>query len=88
MIVFMGGHASGFKNIHDHDTYDVDGTRLFHVCGTSEVDTRAVQVPEETKSLNDDDVFVLETPKQTYIWYGKVSDISEGGCMAPALTQL
>ncbi|XP_043231957.1 gelsolin, cytoplasmic-like [Amphibalanus amphitrite] len=71
MIVFMGGHASGFKNIHDHDTYDVDGTRLFHVCGTSEVDTRAVQVPEETKSLNDDDVFVLETPKQTFIWYGK-----------------
>ena len=31
MIVFTGGHASGFRNIHDYDSYDVDGTRLFHV---------------------------------------------------------
>lgn len=31
MVVFLGGKASGFKNVHDHDTYDVDGTRLFRV---------------------------------------------------------
>lgn len=31
MIIFTGGHASGFRNIHDYDSYDVDGTRLFHV---------------------------------------------------------
>lgn len=30
-MVFLGGKASGFKNVHDHDTYDVDGTRLFRV---------------------------------------------------------
>lgn len=31
MVVFLGGKASGFKNVHDHDTYDADGTRLFRV---------------------------------------------------------
>ena len=31
MTVFSGGKASGFKNVHDHDTYDVDGTRMFRV---------------------------------------------------------
>jgi len=71
MIVFMGGHASGFRNMHDHDTYDVDGTRMFHVRGISAVDTRAVQVAEQTASLNTEDVFVLETPSDTYIWNGK-----------------
>lgn len=31
MIIFTGGRASGFRNIRDYDSYDVDGTRLFHV---------------------------------------------------------
>jgi hypothetical protein len=31
MVLFMGGHASGFKNLRDHDTYDTDGTMLFQV---------------------------------------------------------
>lgn len=71
MVVFLGGKASGFKNVHDHDTYDVDGTRLFRVRGTCELDTRAQQVAEEAGSLNSDDVFVLETPAKTYLWIGK-----------------
>ena len=29
--MFLGGKASGFRNLRDHDTYDVDGTRLFRV---------------------------------------------------------
>jgi hypothetical protein len=32
MVVFLGGKASGFRNLRDHDTYDADGTRLFQVC--------------------------------------------------------
>lgn len=44
MVILMGGHASGFKNIHDHDSFDADGTRLFQVRGTSEFNTRAEQV--------------------------------------------
>ena len=69
----MGGKASGFKNIHDHDTYDVDGTRLFRVRGTSEIDIRAEQVPEVAASLSSNDVFILETPSDTYVWAGAVS---------------
>jgi hypothetical protein len=71
MVVHAGGRASGFKNRFDQDSYDVDGTRLFHVRGTNEFDTRAVQVEEKASSLNSNDCFVLETPKATYIWYGK-----------------
>lgn len=71
MVIFLGGKASGFKNVHDHDTYDVDGTRLFQVRGTCDFDTRAVQLPEKASSLNSDDAFVLETPGKTYLWIGK-----------------
>lgn len=36
---------------------------------------RAVQVEEKAASLNSNDCFVLETPKATYLWYGKVSKL-------------
>ena len=52
MTVFSGGKASGFKNVHDHDTYDVDGTRMFRVRGTCQEDTRAVQVCVTIEILN------------------------------------
>ncbi|XP_071551648.1 gelsolin, cytoplasmic isoform X2 [Panulirus ornatus] len=71
MVIFLGGKASGFKNVHDHDTYDVDGTRLFRVRGTCDFDTRAIQMPEKADSLNSDDAYILETPGQTYLWIGK-----------------
>lgn len=71
MIIFMGGHASGFRNVHDRDSYDADGTRLYQVRGTTANDVRATQVAEVAASLNSDDVFVLETPSTTYLWTGK-----------------
>ena len=73
LVIHSGGKASGFKNRADTDSYDVDGTRLFHVRGTNEFDTRAVQVGEKASSLNSNDCFVLLTSPDTYIWYGKVS---------------
>ena len=72
MVVHAGGRASGFKNRTDPDSYDVDGTRLFHVRGTDSINCRAVQVEEVASSLNSNDCFILETPACTYIWYGKV----------------
>ena len=73
MVVHSGGRASGFKNRADQDSYDVDGTRLFHVRGTDAINCRAVQVEEVANSLNSNDCFILEIPACTYIWYGKVS---------------
>uniref|UniRef100_A0A8C1G6W1 Villin-1 n=1 Tax=Cyprinus carpio TaxID=7962 RepID=A0A8C1G6W1_CYPCA len=45
--------------------------RLFHVHGTNEFNTRAVEVPPRSSSLNSNDVFMLSTDKCCYLWYGK-----------------
>jgi len=71
MVVHDGGIGSGFKNVDEADYKDEDGTRLFHVRGTNDYNTRAIQVMERAESLNSGDVFILESPEQMYIWYGK-----------------
>lgn len=80
MIIHAGGCASGFKNLNDKDTYDTDGVSLFHVRGTNDLNTRAVQVPEKAGSLNSGDVFVLLTPNTMFVWYGKGSNEGEKAC--------
>jgi len=70
-VVHEGGHASGWKNVGDTSKYDTDGTRLFQVRGTTAFNTRAIQVPEKATSLCSGDVFILETPKKAYLWFGK-----------------
>lgn len=77
MVIFMGGHASGFRNVTDHDTYDPEGSRMFRIRGTNEYDVRAEQVQETASSLNSGDVFIIETPAVTYIWIGKESSEEE-----------
>jgi len=76
MVVHKGGKASGFKNRTEGDSYDEDGVSLFHVKGTTEMNTVAVQVEEEAKHLNSGDCFVLLTPGTMYVWNGNAS--SEG----------
>ena len=70
LIIHMGGKASGFKNRDEEDVIDDDGTRLFHIRGTSETNVRAVQVPERASNLNAGDCFVFETPNKLYLWFG------------------
>ena len=66
--------ASGFKNVHDHDTYDVDGTRLFRVRGICEQDVRTVQIqPEKASSLDTDDAFILEYKDQN-LWVSQTTN--------------
>jgi len=77
MVIHSGGAASGFKNINDKDSYDTDGISLFHVRGTNDLNTRAVQVPEKASSLNSNDVFVLLTPNTMYVWQGKGANDDE-----------
>lgn len=72
LIIFNGGHASGFNNIQDNDTYDTEGVRLFRVRGTTADDVRADQMATSASSLASDDVFILETPEMSYIWEGHV----------------
>jgi len=72
MVVFMGGHASGFRNVRHHDTYDAKATKLFQIQGTCDDDTRAVEIEPKAANLDSDDVFVVDAPGVTYIWIGKV----------------
>ena len=76
MVVHKGGKASGFKNRTEGDSYDEDGVSLFHVKGTTSINTVAVQVEEEARNLNSGDCFVLLTPSTMYCWNGNAS--SEG----------
>ena len=70
MVVHSGGKASGFKSLSDSDSYDEDGTKLFHVRGVSAASTRAVQVREEASALNSGDCFLLLSPLGCYLWIG------------------
>eukprot|EP00966_Prymnesium_polylepis_P189281 4385209-Prymnesium_polylepis.1 len=69
--------ASGFTNKNDVDTYDTDGVSLFHVKGTDELTTRAVQVDEVAASLNSGDCFVLLTPQTMFTWRGSGANTFE-----------
>ncbi|KAG9409371.1 hypothetical protein AC1031_019625 [Aphanomyces cochlioides] len=77
MIVHSGGKASGFKNRNDQDSYDEDGVSLFHVKGTSELNTFATQVDEVAANLNSGDCFVLTTPYKVYQWQGSGANADE-----------
>lgn len=76
-VISMGGKASGFKNSNQKDSYDTDGVRLFRVYGNDVEDIRAEQMAEESSSLSPDDVFILETPENVFLWYGEDSSDEE-----------
>jgi hypothetical protein len=69
-IIHRGGHASGFKNSTEK-TSTAAANRLFHVKGTTELNTKAVEVDCKASSLNSNDCFVLVTPKNAITWFGK-----------------
>lgn len=46
-LTSLPGGNQGFKNSEEADSYDTDGTRLFHIKGTDEYNTRAIQVAEK-----------------------------------------
>ncbi|XP_061820679.1 villin-1 [Nerophis lumbriciformis] len=65
LIIFQGG--TGRPGVAS----SVGGVRLFHVRGTSELNTKATEVAARASSLNTNDVFVLETAQACFLWYGK-----------------
>lgn len=77
LIIHAGGHASGFKNSNEQNTYDTDGMALFHVKGTNSLNTYGVQVPEIASSLNSQDAFVLVTPSHVFVWLGIAANDDE-----------
>jgi len=70
MVVHAGGHASAFKNRKDTDSYTADANALYHVRGTTGINTRANQVAAAAASLNSGDCFILLNKTHAYVWVG------------------
>ncbi|XP_052021980.1 advillin [Apodemus sylvaticus] len=61
--------------------------RLFQIHGNDKSNTKAVEVSASASSLNSNDVFLLRTQAEHYLWYGKGSSGDERA-MAKELVQL
>ncbi|KAM4881344.1 advillin [Thomomys bottae] len=61
--------------------------RLFQIQGNDKYNTKAVEVPAFASSLNSNDVFLLRTQAEHYLWYGKGSSGDERA-MAKELAEL
>ncbi|KAM8802841.1 LOW QUALITY PROTEIN: advillin [Rhynchonycteris naso] len=61
--------------------------RLFQIQGNDKSNTKAVEVPALASSLNSNDVFLLMTQAEHYLWYGKGSSGDERA-MAKELASL
>jgi len=72
MVVRDGGVASGFNTLEEETKLFEGEPELFHVKGSNERDTRAVQVALECQSLNSADSFVLNVQgeKRQFLWFG------------------
>lgn len=88
MVVHSGGHASGFKNRTEGDSYDTDGIALFLVKGSSALNTYAKQVAEKASSLCSADAFVLVTPTQAFAWQGRGASSDEQAMAVHLATKL
>ena len=70
MITFIGGKASSFEKKQGIKDKEVGTTFLLQVYGNAFHNTKALEVPVQTASLNSNDVFVLVTPSKVFIWCG------------------
>lgn len=80
MVIHEGGVDSGFKNRQPTDSKPEPKTRLYHVRGTTEHNTRAVEVAAVTSSLNSNDVFIVLEETEIFIWMGKGANLYERKC--------
>ncbi|CAL8320277.1 unnamed protein product [Merluccius merluccius] len=65
MIIYDEGSS------RENSGYNPPALRLFHVRGTNDFNTQAIEVAARSSNLNSNDVFVLSTEKCCFLWYGK-----------------
>ncbi|XP_020630345.1 villin-1-like [Orbicella faveolata] len=70
LIIYQGGHASGFKNVKNEETGR--DTRMLQVRVTGN-NARIVEVLPVAQSLNSSDVFLIHSSSICYLWVGKGS---------------
>ncbi|XP_050394121.1 villin-1 [Patella vulgata] len=68
MLILMGGINN-----------DVEDTniKMYHIRGTNDVNTRAIQVPCRAASLNSNDVFIVQSDSSVFLWLGKGASLEE-----------
>ncbi|XP_060108858.1 advillin [Heteronotia binoei] len=71
LVIFEGGTSR--KGSSEQEA----PVRLFQSHGTDSSNMRAVEVPASAASLNSNDVFLLKTQTEHYLWYGKGSSGDE-----------
>ncbi|XP_045148173.1 advillin isoform X2 [Echinops telfairi] len=71
LIIFEGG-TSRKGNVEPDPP-----VRLFQIQGNDKSNTKAVEVPAFASSLNSNDVFLLRSQTEHYLWYGKGSSGDE-----------
>ncbi|OCT92895.1 advillin-like [Xenopus laevis] len=71
LVIFEGGTSR--KGNKEQELL----VRLFQVNGSEPSNTKAVEVPPFGSSLNSNDVFLLKTQSESYLWYGKGSSGDE-----------
>jgi len=72
MSIFQGGHASSFDGEEGAST-GIPESYLLQVWGNSQLRCKAIQETLAAASLNTNDCFVLVTPAQVTVWFGKGS---------------
>uniref|UniRef100_A0A8C4LIN0 Advillin n=1 Tax=Equus asinus asinus TaxID=83772 RepID=A0A8C4LIN0_EQUAS len=71
MAIFKGNHTMS-RNAQNQQVL-----RLFQIQGNDKSNAKAVEVPAFTSSLNSNDVFLLRTQAEHYLWFGKGSSGDE-----------
>ncbi|KAM8976191.1 advillin [Pelodytes ibericus] len=71
LVIFEGGTS---RKGHEEPEPPV---RLFQIHGTEPSNTKAMEVPAFSSSLNSNDVFLLKAQTDHYLWYGKGSSGDE-----------
>lgn len=72
MIIYKGGHSSGFSgSVSEKTRQELQAdVALFHIRGTNSLNTVALEVNATASSLNSEDCFVLVTPSNVFTWHG------------------
>ncbi|KAM9671651.1 LOW QUALITY PROTEIN: advillin [Trichechus inunguis] len=81
LVIFEGGTSRKGNKEPDPPV------RLFQIQGNDKFNTKAVEAPAFASSLNSNDVFLLHTQTENYLWYGKGSSGDERA-MAKELAEL
>uniref|UniRef100_A0A8C7DUG5 Advillin n=1 Tax=Naja naja TaxID=35670 RepID=A0A8C7DUG5_NAJNA len=71
LVIFEGGTSRKDRNELEPPV------RLFQIRGIDTFNRKAVEVPASAASLNSNDVFLLKTQGDHYLWYGKGSSGDE-----------